>query len=186
MYYMYFGTTQSRQLEYCHHQLPNEAKAEINYTPPQHNNKVFSFHFVCGKRVLIWSDRHYCRPLCSISTQEGVEELFFQLYQVLGSLAHFWLELLSSSLTIVTGRHFNPIRYYLVQTHTKFLISLLKMVIIKVGMFLFLVAFEVGPLLLKTDRIYHLKKSIGAKILGSNHLPVSHSDRKVLALAQTS
>ena len=22
------------QLEYCHHQLPNEAKAEINYTPP--------------------------------------------------------------------------------------------------------------------------------------------------------
>ena len=108
MYYMYFGTTQSRQLEYCHHQLPNEAKAEINYTPPQHNNKVFSFHFVCGKRVLIWSDRHYCRPLCSISTQEGVEELFFQLYQVLGSLAHFWLELLSSSLTIVTGRHFNP------------------------------------------------------------------------------
>ena len=72
------------------------------------------------------------------------------------------------------------------QTHTKFLISLLKMVIIKVGMFLSLVAFEVGPLLLKTDRIYHLKKSTGAKILGSNHLPVSHSDRKVLALAQTS
>ena len=135
---MYFGTTQSSWNTAITSYLMRPKRKSII---PHHSIiiRFFSFHFVCGKRVLIWSDRHYCRPLCSISTQEGVEELFFQLYQVgRYSLAHFWLELLSSSLTIVTGRHFNPNkRYYLGQTHTKFLISLLKMVVIKVAMFFF-------------------------------------------------
>ena len=71
MYYVFWYI----ELEYCHHQLPNEAKAEINYTPPPHIIRFFLFILFVEREYL--SGLIDIRPLRSISTQEGVEELFF-------------------------------------------------------------------------------------------------------------
>ena len=47
------------ELEYCHHQLPNEAKAEINYTPPPHIIRFFLF--------ILFVEREYLSGLIDIT-----------------------------------------------------------------------------------------------------------------------
>ena len=159
---MYFGTTQSSWNTAITSYLMRPKRKSII---PHHSIIIRFFLFI------LFVEREYLSGLIDITVglcvplvlRKELRSCSSSSTRQVGSLAHFWLELLSSSLTIVTGRHFNPNkRYYLGQTHTKFLISLLKMVIIKVGTFFVSCSFfvEGGPPLLKTNRIYHFKKNL--------------------------